>query len=323
MRAFALIVGLLAAGLGRFRPDAVIVYSPPLPVALAAVLIARSKRIPVIVNVQDIVPQCLIELGVLRKNPVLLRVLEMMEKYVNSKADILTVHSEGNRQAIGLKGVTLSKLKVVPNWADLDAVSPGPKFNPFSIKYGLEDKFVASFAGVMGTSQDMRVIIEAARILQNVPKLLFLLVGDGVQKGDVLKWSAGLNNVMLLPPVSREVYPSVLHSSDVSLATLKSGVAPAVVPSKILNIMASGRPVVAAMSMGGEVARILESADCGHVVGPGNPHALASVIENLYQSPEECLRLGSNGRRYAEQHFSRHGALKGYLDILDSLGCQA
>ncbi|MGB9872507.1 MAG: glycosyltransferase [Anaerolineae bacterium] len=195
-------------------------------------------------------------------------------------------------------------------------IRPGERMNGFREEHGLGDAFVVSFAGVLGYSQDLDVVLDAARILKDGnPKseirnpnseILFLIVGDGVEKArlEAKARQMGLDNVRFLPMQPREKYPAVLHASDASLVTLHAQVRTPVVPSKILSIMAAGRPVVAAMNLDGDGPRLLAEARCGLCVPPEDPRALAEAVLALYRDPALREKMGQSGHRYAEQHLS-------------------
>jgi glycosyltransferase involved in cell wall biosynthesis len=313
---------LFLAGLGLPKADAAIVYSPPLPLGLTAWGLKKLQGLPFILNVQDLFPQSIIDLGLLR-NRWLIRFFEEMERFVYRHANIITVHSEGNREHVmrKLDKGQAEKVKVIPNWVDVHFIQPGPRMNWFREAHGLGDAFVVSFAGVLGYSQDLDVVLDAARILEDggwSSEILFLIVGDGVERPrlEAKARQMGLNNVRFLPMQPREKYPAVLHASDIGLATLHAEVRTPVVPSKILSIMAAGRPVVAAMNLDGDGPRLIAEARCGLCVPPEDPRALAEAILQLYHDASLREELGRNGRRYVEKYLSLEACVERYEQLL-------
>jgi glycosyltransferase involved in cell wall biosynthesis len=313
---------LFLAGLGLPKADAAIVYSPPLPLGLTAWGLKKLQGLPFILNVQDLFPQSIIDLGLLR-NRWLIRFFEGMERFVYRHANIITVHSEGNREHVmrKLDKGQAEKVKVIPNWVDVHFIQPGPRMNWFREAHGLGDAFVVSFAGVLGYSQDLDVVLDAARILEDggwSSEILFLIVGDGVERPrlEAKARQMGLNNVRFLPMQPREKYPAVLHASDIGLATLHAEVRTPVVPSKILSIMAAGRPVVAAMNLDGDGPRLIAEARCGLCVPPEDPRALAEAILQLYHDASLREELGRNGRRYVEKYLSLEACVERYEQLL-------
>ncbi len=302
---FSAAASFFIAGLRVPSPDVALVYSPPLPLGLTAFALRKVRGTPFVVNVQDLFPQSVIDLGILR-NKALIRFFEGMERFVYKHADAITVHSAKNREHVVSKGGKAERTFVVHNSVDVDFLQPGDKHNVLCQRLGLCDKFVVSFAGVIGYSQDLDVVLEAARILQTYPDIHFLLVGDGVEKERLVRKSRemGLPNVTWLPMQPRDRYPDVLHMSDIGLATLHAEVRTPVVPSKIWSNMAAGVPVVAAMNLNGDAPALIEESGGGICVPPEDPHALADAILQLYRDPELRRSLGIQGRTYVERHLS-------------------
>lgn len=326
---FSSAVSFGVAALCLPRQDVTVVYSPPLPLGLTAWALKRLKGTPFILNVQDLFPQSIIDLGLLR-NRWLIQLFEDMECFVYQKADAITVHSPGNREHVTrkMRGKVKDgeeKVEVVPNWVDTGFIHPGERINNFRREHNLGNAFIISFAGVLGFSQDLDIVLEAARILEEKGwksgDILWLIVGDGVEKPrlEAKAREMGLSTVRLLPMQPRERYPAVLQASDVCLATLHAEVKTPVVPSKILSIMAAGRPVVAAMNLDGDAPRLINEAQCGLCVPPEDPQALAEAVLRLYCDP--CLReqLGRNGRHYAEKHLSLEIAVRKYEELFEKI----
>ncbi|GAI04311.1 unnamed protein product, partial [marine sediment metagenome] len=188
----------------------------------------------------------------------------------------------------------------------------------------LNSKFVVSFAGVMGFAQGLNIVIDCAELLKSYKDILFLLVGDGVKKDGLIKKAEDmqLNNIKFLPPQHREVYPSILFASDICLVTLDKSVKTPVVPAKLLNIMASGRPVVASMNLKGDAPKIIKAAKCGYCVESDDVEGFSKAILKLYHNPELKDEFGMNGRKYAVKHFSRKVCIEKYEKLFLSFFSQ-
>ena len=305
------------------RPDITLIYSPPLPLSLTGWALTALRRVPFVLNVQDLFPQSAIDLGILR-NRLLIRLFEAMERFAYRSAAHITVHSPGNRDHVIEKGACPAKVTVMPNWVDTDFLKPGPKENEFRRELGLEGKFVVSFAGVIGYSQDLDVVLEAAKLLSHHPDIVFLIVGDGVEKRRIEQKARdmGLSNVIFLPMQPRDRYLQVIQTSDVSLATLHAEVKTPVVPSKILSIMAVGRPVIAAMDPAGDAPKLIGEAKCGFALPPEEAERLAEAVLKLYNDRDLCEEMGTNGRRYAEEHLSLHIAAERYEKLFTRILAQ-
>jgi len=300
----------------NLKIDVSLVYSPPLTLYWTAKKIKEIAKIPFILNVQDLFPQASIDLGVL-KNPILVNFFRKIEESAYDSANLITVHSTKNKKFVEKVCKNLQKVVVVENWIDENEIMPDEKINDFSRKYNIADKFVVSFAGTLGVSQDIEVILKAAKEIEKHENIVFLIVGDGIKKEDSLKMAREmkLKNVVFLPMQPKEVYPQILHSSDVSLATLAKEVKTPTVPSKILSIMSAGLPVIATMSLNGDAPDLIKIAECGYVFEAGDYKHLAETILLLYKNESLRRQLGKNGRKYIENYLSVKSAADKYEEL--------
>jgi glycosyltransferase involved in cell wall biosynthesis len=159
----------------------------------------------------------------------------------------------------------------------------------------------------MGWAQDMGTIIKSAARLREDDQILFLLVGDGVekQKAQSMGQKMGLENILWLPIQPWSVYPEILGASNVCLINLHPELRTPVVPSKLLGIMAAARPVIASLPAESDARSIIDDASCGICVDAGDEEALAEAIRKLASDRALGDEMGRRGRAYAEKHFSR------------------
>ncbi len=286
------------------KPDVVYTTTPPILMGHAAIHAARRHGVPSIVNVQDLFPQNMIDLGIIR-NRRLISLFRSWERTVYQDATAITVMSDGNREFVVNRGASAKKVHTVFNWVDTEAIQPLERLNAFRQRNDLPaDKFVVGFAGTMGASQDLSVVIAAAKRLQSEKDVVFLLVGDGTERAGLEKKSKDLDNVRFLPMQSKETYPLVLASFDACVATLLPTVKTPTVPSKIPTIMAAGRPVLAALPTG-DASRLIEDANAGIVVPASDDKAFADAILRLKSDSNFAKECGEAGRRHVENHLSR------------------
>ncbi len=311
---------LLLGGLFAGPQDAVLTYSPPLPLGLAVYGLGRVKRMPCVVNIQDLFPKEAVMLGLL-KSGVLIRLFEAIERFVYRKADCIAVHSPGNREYVIAHGGRSGTTLVIHNWVDVARIQPSPRENAFSREHALSDRFVVSYVGTMGWCQDMLIIVQAAQLLRDQPDILFLMVGDGPEKSRAEERckQLGLENVVFLPLQPWARYPDVLAASDVSMINLNENLGTPAVPSKLLSIMAAGRPVMASLPLDGDAPRIIEEAGAGLCVGPNDAAALAAAVLRLYRDQALRRACGARGRQYVEAHFSRQACMDQYETLLAHL----
>jgi colanic acid biosynthesis glycosyl transferase WcaI len=311
---------MAVAALASRRHDVVLVYSPPLTLGLAAWLFAKARRVPFVFNVQDLFPQSAIDLGVMKSRPQI-AVFRWLERFIYRRAACVTVHSQGNAEHVLRAAGDRARVAVVANWPDEALFQRRPKAPRILGADGGDGMFVVSFAGTMGLSQDLDTILRAAHLLRDRKDIVFLLVGDGICKAGAERTARdlALRNVRFLPMQPRAEYPQVLSTSDVSLVTLKRAVQTPVVPSKLLSIMASGRPAIVAVEPSGDTARLVEEAKCGLCVPPEDPPRLAEAIRALHSERDLARQMGENGRAYALKHFSVRVCAGTYEGIFDAV----
>ncbi|MDA1258859.1 MAG: glycosyltransferase family 4 protein [Chloroflexi bacterium] len=309
----------IADGVLAGKHDVALVYSPPLPYTLTAWVIGMIRRMPFVLNVQDLYPQTAIDLGLLR-NRALIGAFRSLERFAYRRAARITVHSEGNRQHVIGQGADPEKVRVIHNWVDTERIAPAPFDNEFRRTHVPPDRFVVSFAGVMGFAQGLERVIEAADLLRAHTDIYFLLIGEGVKRPDLESDAArrGLQNVLFLPLQPSGRYAEVLAASDVCLVTLSADLKTPVVPGKLQSIMAAGRPVIASLNPRGDAATMIEDSGCGIVADPADATTLADAVLRLARDSGLRATMGANGRQFAERRFTLGAAVNGYADELES-----
>jgi len=311
---FNLLSSLIALGVGK--QDIIVADAPTLWSGLPLMLKAIIPGVPFIYVLHDIYPDVLLKLGILR-NPCVLDLIARIENFYYKQSVQVSVLSEGFRQNLLYKGIPDEKITIIPACVDTEFVQPLPCENKFREDWGLKGKIVVLYAGNMGFSQGLEIVLQAAKLLIDHPEIVFVLVGDGATKPELQAIANELHlpNVMFFPFQPCEDVPSVYALADISLVSLRSKIVESV-PSKTYTILASGRPVVATVEEGTEVDILIKQAQCGFCVKAENPELLAKAILMLYQNP--CLRseMGNHGRQYVKEHYSRQVASCGYEAII-------
>lgn len=307
------VVGLLSG-----RHDVVLAPSPPLTIGLSAYVISRLRRIPYTYNVQDIYPDVAIRLGVLT-NSMVIAFFKALERFVYNKAAAVSVISEGFRRNLLAKGVPPEKVCVIPNFVDPSFVRVLPRRNAFSREQCLDDRYVVLFAGNVGLSQGLEFVLEAASLLADERNILFLIVGSGAAKGRLVKQveEMSLTNVRFLPFQPQERVSELYAASDLCLVPLRRGITQDSVPSKVYTIMAAGKPLVAAVDDESDTSQFVRETECGLLVPPEEPDALAEVISTLYQDRTLGESMGLKGRKRVQQEFTPQAAAQKYAALLE------
>ena len=304
---------------GGSKPDVILVYSPPLFYGVTALALRVFTGAKVVLNIQDLFPQSAVDLKLL-KNRFLIGLFRTLESSLYRRVDHVTVHSPGNQAHVERHGGRGGRVTVAPNVVDTEAIRPGSRENDFRRRHGISATTVVfSFAGVLGYSQDLDTVIEAARALGSAHNLVVYIVGDGVEKPRLVQKAGGLDNVRFLPMLPKSGYAELLHASDVGLVTLRAAVRTPVVPSKILSLMAAGRAVLAALPLDGDAPRLIGEAECGRCVEPENAPALAEAMVALAKDPAMMAEFGRHGRSYAEHHLTVGASASLYEQIFQTL----
>ena len=317
---FSFMASSFFAGLGVKNVDLVWGTSPPIFQGGTAWLLARLKRVPFLFEVRDLWPTFAIAVGVL-KNPTLIKMSLWLERFLYRHADQVVVNSPG--YVAHVSGLGAQRVELVPNGADPQMFDPADQGAGFRSANRLGDKFVVLYAGAHGMSNDLSVVLQAAKLLQDMPapsEVVVVFLGDGKEKPALQKQAAemGLTNVLFLPPVPKTEVAAALAGADACLAILKPiEEYKTTYPNKVFDYMAAGRPVILAID--GVIRQVVESAQCGMFAQPGDPAALAQAIWKLAADRAASRRMGLAGRAYLEQHFSRSAVAEKLAGILEDM----
>lgn len=301
------------------RGDALFVTTnPPLLVPVLAV-IGRVRRARFVILVHDVYPDAMVAAGLSGPVKLFLPLLRWISVYGFRTAYRVVVIGRDMRELIQNRyGLTDGQLEYIPNWADTDSVKPqDPNDSKLRSELGLTDKFVVVFAGNIGRVQDIENIIEAAKLLPPDGDIHLLFVGDGA-KAYLLREPAvanALSNVTYIGQRPREQQQDFLGAGDVGLITLADGMFGVGVPSKFYNLLAAGKPIIAAVAEGSEVGRSILEEELGWVVPPGNPGALAQAIREAAANKSQLQPIGTRARQLAEFRFSPAEALAQYRSV--------
>ncbi|MEZ5143862.1 MAG: glycosyltransferase family 4 protein [Acidimicrobiales bacterium] len=315
--------------LTRSRPDVVLAMSPPLPIGVAGWVVARTRRVPFVFNIQDVFPDVAVELGLLTGRRVI-AAASALERFSYRRADAVTVLSDdladnvrhklarGGRTEPGGAGDP-AKVHVIPNFVDTERIRPADPDNGYRAEYGLEGKRVVMYAGNVGLSQSLDLVLDAARDLAGRPEVVFVINGGGAARPDLQARAAGLANVRFVDMQPRERLPEVLAAGDVHVVPLRAGLAKASVPSKLYSILAAGRPLVASVDEGTEVATTVAAAGAGIAVPPDDATAFTAAVQDLLDRPDEAAAMGARGREWVLQWASPAAIAEAYEALFRSL----
>ncbi|MCC5603126.1 glycosyltransferase family 4 protein [Nostoc favosum] len=303
------------------RPDVIVLTVPPLFGTLPVTIFGWLYNCPVVLNVQDILPDAAVRIGLL-KNKWMIRTLAALEKFAYRSAHTISVIADGFRENLVNKGVPVNKIVCIPNWVNVNFICPLPKQNNSWISsHQLDGKFVVLYSGNIALTQGLETVIEAAVCLRHIKEIVFVIVGESIALQRLQEYCLlnGADNVLLLPLQPREKLPEMLAASDVGLIVQKRNVISFNMPSKIPLILASGRPIVGSVPATGTAAKAIKLSGGGIIVEPESPDAMAAAVHDLYANPTLGARLGNAGRQFAEENYSLEQALNRYEGLLSHI----
>ena len=301
------------------RPDVIYVYHPPLTVGVSALIIKLFRRVPVVLDIQDMWPDTLKATGMISNS----RLLGFVSKVCNliySAVTKIAVLSSGFKDLLIDRGVPENKIDIIYNWADEKVLRTTTSETPKEL--ASIEGFKILFAGNVGQAQGLNVILDAAYLLKDdIPKLHFLVLGRGLQLDD-LKIRANqmnLNNVHFLPAVGMEKVGGFLGSADALLIHLNSDpLFKITIPGKTQAYMAVGKPII--MGVSGDASNLVLRADCGVCFEPENSVALAEAAKSLMLlDPADIQRLGENAERFYDEYLSVKVGVDSFVKVFNEV----
>ncbi|RPI20507.1 MAG: glycosyltransferase WbuB, partial [Chloroflexota bacterium] len=311
------------------RYDLIYASSPPLFVGGAALALSYLKRTPLVFEVRDLWPESAVALGEISSRRAVAWATRLEEACYRRARSIVVV-TRGIGARLVERGIAPGKVALIPNGANIDMFQFQPEERQrLRAELGLEDKFIAVYAGIHGIAQGLETLVEAARWLHSSKQpgsdqVHILLIGDGPKKAEValLAGQYQLPNLTLLPEQPRERIPGYLSAADVALIPLRNlPLFKGALPSKMFDAWACKLPVIT--SVDGEARQILEDVQCGVFVPPEDPERLAQTLMALKEIPEERKKMGMNGRCYTVEHYSRKALAEKLAHLLEGVVEQA
>jgi glycosyltransferase involved in cell wall biosynthesis len=305
-----------ALRLGGF--DLLIGTSPQFFCAVATCLAAALKRTPWIFELRDLWPESIPAVGAARAY-MPLGLLERLELRLYAHADAVVCVSRSFLANLRRRGIDARKLAFVPNGVNA-ALWRGGSRDAVRGELGLRPSDVlVTYIGTVGMAHDLGTVLTVAgRLRDSRPDVRFAIVGDGAELPALRRRAEadGLTNVSFTGLVARERIPDYLAATDISLVTLRpSDIFKTVLPSKMFETMAAGRPMLLAVD--GEAKEILLRAGAGVPMAPGDPDAAASALLALASDPAGRRAMGEAGAQFVAREFDRRVWAHRYLDILE------
>ncbi len=282
----------------RFRPDLVLVVAPSLMIAPLAWLAARAGRAKTWLHIQDFEVEAAIATGLLRADTTVGRMAKRFDHWVHHRFDRVSTISDPMMGKLRARGIPEHRLFELRNWADLSLVKPMPEgSSPYRDIFDISTAHVVLYSGNIANKQGLEILPVVAALLADRHDLTFVVCGEGPFLAELRRLADGLGNVRFFPLQPREKLGDLMALASVHLLPQIAGVADAVLPSKLTNMMASGRPVIATAEPGTSLALAIKN--CGTISPPGDAKALAAAIRCLLDDPDLRAAQGMSARNVA------------------------
>jgi colanic acid biosynthesis glycosyl transferase WcaI len=315
--AFAAIPVLLKEAL-FWRPDRVIAIAPSLLAAPLALLAARLSGATSWLHVQDFEFEAALATGLVSNNRVVAKLCGGVERAILRGFDRVSTISPAMCRRLLEKGVSRERVAEHRNWGDLVEITPLAQPSVFRQKFEITTPHVALYSGALGRKQGLDLVIEAARSLVHRGDLTFAICGNGPYRAELAAMAKDLGNVRFFDLQPREHLGELLGLATVHLLPQIAGAADLVLPSKLSNMLASGRPVIATAAKGTGIFDEIEG--CGLAVKPGDAAALGAAIERLCDDPALAHNLAKAARQRAERRWHRETTLAHFAGAIEAAG---
>ena len=292
----------LRKGAQTAKPDVIIGSSPHLIAGVSAYLLSLWYKASFVMEIRDVWPQVFVDIGIMKKGSVSVRILGLMERFLYKRAQKIIFFTPEVKDYLVSLGIDEKKAVLISNGVDLS------RFSGVQVVNRSDQEFRVVFTGSVVESNGLKYLIKAAELIRKrgYRDIRIFIYGNGAEKENLVKLvdSLALDFVSFPPSVSKDDIPRVLLSADVlmdidlNFAYSNFGGS----PNKVYDYLAAGKPIVYASDF---VKKMLDKIGCGVYAVPGDPEAIADAIIKVYKmSAEERSRLGARGRVFVEKNYS-------------------
>ena len=294
------------------KPDIVISIVPFTSSVLLGWFLKLRYKSKLWVHIQDFEFDAAIDSGLLEGNKKsIIKGLLWIEKKLLSKADVISTISYGMINK--LKQKTNVKSYYLPNWIDVSLFNIDiNKKHP----YLESNKFKILYSGNIGAKQDWNFFFNFINELKSVKDIEVIVVGEGAEKENVLNYFKPFNFVKHYNLVPFEELPLLLSSADLHILFQKADVIDTVMPSKLLGMMASGKPSIVTGNMKSEVETVLKNSNGGYYFDGSSVKEITNHINKLIKNKELREELGRNAKKYVNEKFSQNEVLDKFQNEL-------
>ena len=299
------------------RPDAVIAVAPSLvaaPVARLAALLAGARSW---LHIQDFEVEAAFATGLIKPEGRVARLAKAFDKAVTASFDTVSTISPQMVRKLVDKGIAAEKIVEFRNWANVGAIRPLSRPSAYRAEWNITTEHVALYSGNIANKQGIEIVVDAARALSHRTDLTFIVCGEGPNRANLEAHAAGLTNIQFHDLQPKERLNELVGLATIHLLPQLASAADLVLPSKLTNMLASGRPVVATAAPGTGLADEVDG--CGIVTPPENSAAFAAAIATLADDPVRHALYSDAARQRAEDHWSGEAILARFARALAGL----
>jgi len=305
------------------RGDIVIAVTNPPPLPYLVALACRFRGASFVLLVHDVYPDVLVRLHMLSQRSRMAWLINRASKWLYGQAAHILVLGRDMQDLIRSKLATRhQRVIIATNWADVRAIVPRQTAtNSLLEKLGLQDRFVVQYCGNIGRTHGIKDIVDAAELLVPLPSFHFLLIGWGARKQWAIEKKAdkNLNNLTILDPLPTKNFCDGLNACDVAIISFCSGMAGISVPSRMYNVLAAGKPILAVCDETSELASVVREENIGWVIPPGRPDLIVSALREAKDNPDRLLEMSRRARRTAETKYTIGNVLPIYRNLIKGL----
>jgi colanic acid biosynthesis glycosyl transferase WcaI len=304
-------------GLFQVRPDVVAATSPQFFAAIAGWFVAFIRRIPFVFELGDLWPTSIVAVGAIKRG-FLINLFERIELFLYRNSTRVAALTYAFKENLVDRGINANKIDVVRNGVDVSRYRPMEQCVRLANKYNIKNNFVVGYVGTHGMAHGLSNVLKVAEKLKHEKNIVFLFVGAGADRENLVKLSSDHNlpNTLFLPMQPKQEMRSIWSLCDIALVHLKNNPAfSEVIPSKIFEAMSMGLPILLNMP-DGEARNIIEKEYAGIWVPPENPEALSKSIKMLIEDKKLHKKMSQNCVAAAPK-YSRSRQAQKMLDVFN------
>lgn len=316
MYIFFLIKSVYSVIFRKSRYDMVIATIPSPFCAIVGIIAKFRFRCKFILDIRDLWPECLKNIGLFRKSKFMLKIAYIMEKIILKFSNSIIINSYGFREYLINKNYN-KEIVFIPNGLQRYEIK---KYSEIKNNINKNKKFTVIYTGIIGLPQNIKSIVKAARFLKHVNDLEFKIIGTGVEREKILKLieEYELKNIKVYDPMPKNKIVEEVAKSHIALAHLRKDSAfDLVIPGKIIDYMGVGIPIVAGVE--GYAAQVIKESNTGIVVEPDDYKSMAKAINKIYKDKKLQEVYTENCTKYCIDNFCTEDNFEKYTDLIESV----